>query len=77
MRRNPYSTAHAWDEATTRAWQSMPLHNGHVIALQDLEQREALRMEGQWREWCRVTPKALWPLWLDTWADFKRRMGWK
>jgi hypothetical protein len=73
---NPYSTAKAWDAATLEAWKSMPLHNGHVVALQYLDQRDALRMEAQWREWCRKTPKHLWPAWLAGWADFKRRMGW-
>jgi hypothetical protein len=76
-RKNPYSTAHAWDEATQRAYTSMPLVNGHAIALPFLEQRFALQMEGLWRDWCKSTPRHLWPLWLDNWADTKRRRGWE
>ena len=75
--RNPYSTAHLWDEATRAAHSSMPTTGqGHVVSLLYLEQREALRMEPLWREWCRKTPKHLWPLWLSRWPDHKRLRGW-
>ena len=76
-RSNPYSTAHLWDEATLAAYQSMPTTaQGHVVSLLYLEQREALRMEGLWREWCRQTPRHLWPTWLERWPDHKRVKGW-
>ena len=46
---------------------------GHIVALQFLNDKTAVAMEGQWREWCRSNPRHLWPDFLDTWADDKRR----
>jgi len=47
--------------------------SGCVIALQYLGDKAALAMEPAWREWCKVNPRRLWPDFLDTWADEKRR----
>jgi hypothetical protein len=47
--------------------------SGHIVALQYLNDKVALAMEGSWRDWCKTQPRRLWPDFLDTWADDKRR----
>jgi len=37
--------------------------------------KDIASMEDAWREWCKVHPRTLWPLWLDGWADRKRVKG--
>jgi hypothetical protein len=68
---NPYSLNHRWDEATHSAFKSMPLHGGYVVALDFLSPKDVPAFENQWRDWCRVTPKHLWPVWLDGWKERK------
>ena len=47
--------------------------SGSIVALQYLNDKTALAMEPAWREWCGKNPRRLWPDFLDTWADEKRR----
>jgi hypothetical protein len=46
---------------------------GSIVALQYLNDKTAMAMEPAWREWCGKHPRRLWPDFLDSWADDKRR----
>ena len=71
VRPNPYSLAHPWSEETRSAHQSMPLLGGHVIALDYVEGKALESYEEAWRQWCKKTPRFLWPTWLEGWKDRK------
>jgi hypothetical protein len=47
--------------------------SGSIVALQYLNDKTAMAMEPAWREWCGKNPRRLWPDFLDSWADDKRR----
>jgi len=72
---NPYSTAHLWDDETKAAYEAMPKYNGYTLALDYVKPSDVSSMEQAWREWCKATPRHLWPLWLKGWPDRKRLKG--
>ena len=49
----------------------MPLYGGYTVALDYVKAKDVAAMESMWRDWCRVTPKHLWPVWLDGWKERK------
>ena len=53
----------------------MPLYGNYIVALDFVHERDVAHQEGLWREFCRTTPKHLWPAWLDGWKDRKRVRG--
>ena len=72
-RPNPYALDRLWPPETHAAYASMPKNRqGHVVSLPYTPDRDLAAAETAWREWCAVTPKALWPTWVDTWKDVKR-----
>jgi hypothetical protein len=46
---------------------------GHVVSLFYVLPNELHRLEGEWREWMRKHPKHLWPKWVGSWAEHKRK----
>ena len=70
---NPYSVSHRWPEATLDAFKSMPLYGGYVVALDFVKPKDLPTQEDAWRDWCKRSPRHLWPTWLDGWADRKAR----
>ena len=49
--------------------------HGYVIGLPWVVDKYVRAYEVLWREWLSKHPKHLWPDWVDTWADDKRRRG--
>jgi hypothetical protein len=75
-RHNPYSLDRRWDEATTNAYTSMPLNRaGVVVGLVHTPDKDVPAQEAAWRAWCAKTPRHLWPVWIDGWAELKRKRG--
>ena len=72
---NPYSLNHVWSEATLKAFQSMPQYGGYVVALDWVKPKDLPAFENLWREWCKQTPRNLWPTWLDGWKERKEARG--
>ena len=69
---NPYLLHKEWSPEIHQAYQSMPRNSqGHIVSMLYLEGRELERMEPLWREWCKRTPKHLWPSWIPTYAQRK------
>ena len=52
-RLNPYSTHRPWPPEVMKAYQSMPIHNGHIAPYTE-------QFRHVWREWAKKTPKHLW-----------------
>jgi hypothetical protein len=76
IRPNPYSLSKPWSDSTLKAFQSMPTNKaGMVVGLPHTPDALVPAAEQQWREWCAKTPKHLWPVWADSWADTKRLRG--
>jgi hypothetical protein len=76
IRPNPYSLGRIWDDATRDAYTSMPLNRAGVcVGLPHTPDAAVPAAEQQWREWCAKTPRHLWPVWVDGWADVKRLRG--
>jgi hypothetical protein len=75
-RHNPYSLDRLWPDETHAAFKSMPTNRyGMVVGLPHTPDADVPKAEAQWREWMRQTPKHLWPVWADSWADTKRLRG--
>jgi len=68
---NPYSLNRIWPDEVLDAYKSMPLYGGYTVALDYVKAKDVAAMESMWRDWCRVTPKHLWPVWLDGWKERK------
>jgi hypothetical protein len=71
---NPYLPGHPWSPEVTSAYLSMPKNKfGHVVSLFYVLPNELHRLEGEWREWMRKHPRHLWPVWVKSWAEHKRK----
>lgn len=51
---------------------AMPKLEGGVVNLFFVPVRERARLEAEWREWCRVHPRSLWPDWLNAWGEYRK-----
>ena len=58
------------------ARKTMPrIANDWILGLPWCVDADVRRTEPLWREWCKTVPKHLYPDWMDTWADVKRKRG--
>ena len=75
-RKNPYSLHRTWDDDTRAAYASMPTNRaGTVVGLPHTPDKDVPAAETAWREWAKRTPRHLWPVWMDSWADVKKARG--
>lgn len=75
-RPNPYSLARLWPPETLDAFRAMPTNKaGVIVGLPHTPDKDVPAQEALWRAWCAKTPRHLWPVWIDSWADVKRQRG--
>ena len=67
--RHPYTPPLTAEEVEAR--KTMPLHQGFIIALTSLDHPREEYIQA-WREWCRQTPKRMWPTWIERWAAIQK-----
>ena len=73
---NPYSLNRIWNDDVLAAYKAMPLNRAGVcVGLTHCPDKDVPSQEAAWRAWCEQTPRRLWPVWIDTWADTKRKRG--
>lgn len=46
---------------------------GHVVDLHYVPPGQVAAYEAEWRKWCAAHDRKLWPAWLFTWAETKKR----
>jgi hypothetical protein len=47
--------------------------DGYVVSLFYVPKAQLPAYEAQWREWLSQHPKAVWPEWVDAWAEHRKR----
>ena len=57
IEREPFSTAHLWDEETHAAYKAQPVRNGHHF---QLDEKCSAAEKDAWRAWCKAWPRH-WP----------------
>lgn len=56
-----------------KAYESMPKTlGGFVVNLFDIPEGQRERYAAEWREWCRKTPRHLWPDWIELWSKYQK-----
>ena len=64
---NPYDPPfHLWTPEVLATYQTFPKGNGHNLPISD-------STWPQWKEWCRNTPKHLWPGYIVAYIEERKR----
>lgn len=56
-----------------RAWQTMPLLDGHAVSLFYTPPHRLEAYEKEWSAWLKATDRFLWPDWCERWGEEKKR----